>query len=124
MVPGYVNTRNRNSSAIKPTQLNRKSFLIFISLFIILALAPFHCVNALGGVTLTAPTRSSVSVDGVFQPNEWPDGTHLSFNWASSNNSLTGGGNVWVKTNGTDLLVAVGQTVRRSQTRDSTHTTI
>jgi len=49
-----------------------------------------------------------VSIDGVFQPNEWSDGTHLSFNWASNNSSLTGGGNIWVKTNGTDLLIAVG----------------
>jgi hypothetical protein len=89
--------------------LNRKSYLILFSLLIILAFAPFHRVNALGGVNLTAPTRSSVSVDGVFQPNEWSDGTHLSFGWASgSNSSLNGGGNIWVKTNGTDLLVAVG----------------
>ncbi len=65
-------------------------------------------MNALGGVTLTAPTRSSVSIDGVFQPAEWSDGTHLSFNWASNNGSLNGGGNIWVKTNGTSLLVAVG----------------
>jgi hypothetical protein len=99
---------NRHSTAINRRQLNRKSCLILFSLVIILALAPFHRVNALGGVTLTAPTRSSVSIDGVFQPNEWADGTHLSFNWASSNSSLTGGGNIWVKTNGTNLLVAVG----------------
>src|SRR5713226_6979779 len=88
--------------------MNRKSYLTLFSLLTILAFAPFHHANALGGVTLTAPTRSSVSIDGVFQPNEWPDGTHLSFNWASSNSSLTGGGNIWVKTNGTNLLVAVG----------------
>ena len=88
--------------------MNRKSFLILFSLLTILALPQFHHANALGGVTLTAPTRSSVSIDGVLQPNEWPDGTHLSFNWASSNSSLTGGGSIWVKTNGTNLLVAVG----------------
>lgn len=71
------------------------------------ALLPFHRVSAFGGVTLTAPTRSSVSIDGNLQPNEWSDGTHLSFNWASNNASLNGGGGIWVKTNGTLLLIAV-----------------
>ena len=88
--------------------MNRKSSLILLSLLAILASVPIHHAYAFGGVTLTAPTRSSVSVDGTFQPNEWSDGTHLSFNWASNNGSLNGGGNIWVKTNGTALLVAVG----------------
>lgn len=82
--------------------------LILLPLLAILALAPLQRAYGLGGVTLTAPTRSSISVDGAFQPNEWSDGTHLSFSWASNNASLVGGGNIWVKTNGTDLLVAVG----------------
>ncbi len=51
-----------------------------------------------------------MSIDGTFQPAEWSDGTHLSYNWASNNGSLNGGGNIWVKTNGTSLLVAVGAT--------------
>jgi hypothetical protein len=90
--------------------LNRRSSLILFSLLAILALVPIHHANALGGVTLTAPTRSSVSIDGTLQPAEWSDGTHLSFNWASNNGSLNGGGNIWVKTNGTSLLIAVGAT--------------
>ncbi len=49
-----------------------------------------------------------MNIDGTLGPAEWSDGTHLSFNWASNNGSLNGGGNVWTKTNGTDLLVAVG----------------
>ncbi len=65
-------------------------------------------VQGLGGVTLTAPTGSNVNLDGSLGPAEWSDGTHLSFNWASNNASLNGGGNLWVKTNGTDLLIAVG----------------
>lgn len=88
--------------------MKRKHVLIIATLFAVLALPLFHNVYALGGVTLTAPTRSNVSIDGVFQPAEWSDGTHLSFNWASNNGSLNGGGNIWVKTNGTDLLIAVG----------------
>ncbi len=94
---------------ITPSQLKTKSCLVLLSLLTVLSLATFHSAHALGGVTLTAPTRSSVSIDGVLQPNEWADGTHLSFNWATPNNSsLVGGGNIWVKTNGTDLLIAVG----------------
>ena len=88
--------------------MNRKSILILLSLLAVITVVPFHRANALGGVTLTAPTRSNVSIDGTFQPSEWADGTHLSFNWASNNGSFNGGGNIWVKTNGTDLLVAVG----------------
>jgi hypothetical protein len=61
---------------------------------------------------LTAPTRSSVSIDGTFQAAEWSDGTHLAFNWASNNSTLTNAGDIWVKTNGTDLLVAVGSNGR------------
>jgi hypothetical protein len=88
--------------------LKRRSSLILLSLLAILALAPIHHARALGGVTLTAPTRSSVSIDGTLQPNEWSDGTHLAFSWTSNNASLSGGGDIWVKTNGTYLLVAVG----------------
>ncbi len=87
--------------------MNKKRLAILL-LLSVLVFPPLHSARAFGGVTLTAPTRSSVSIDGSFQAAEWSDGTHLSFNWASNNASLTGGGDVWVKTNGTDLLIAVG----------------
>jgi hypothetical protein len=87
--------------------LNKKRLSILL-LLSILVIPPLHPAKALGGVTLTAPTRSSVSVDGVFQAAEWSDGTHLAFNWASNNSTLTNAGDIWVKTNGTYLLIAVG----------------
>lgn len=109
IIAGYNET---NSHRNDPSRilLKKKSVLLLFSLLAVLAIIPFHRAYALGGVTLTAPTRSNVSIDGTFQPSEWADGTHLSFNWASNNGSLNGGGNIWVKTNGTDLLVAVGAT--------------
>ncbi len=84
----------------------RRCFLFFALLFLLLPMS--RPVQGLGGVTLTAPIGSNVNLDGSLGPAEWSDGTHLSFNWASNNASLNGGGNLWVKTNGTDLLVAVG----------------
>ncbi len=61
----------------------------------------------LGGVSLTAYTGTNVNLDGVIGAGEWSDARHLSFPWAYSNSSLTGGGEVWVKNNGTNLLIAV-----------------
>jgi hypothetical protein len=97
--------------------LNRKSSLILFSLLAILVFAPFHRANALGSnTTLTAPTRTSpVSIDGKLDPNEWSDGTHLSQAWtydntSSLNGGLNGGIDMWVKTNGTNLLMEVGTT--------------
>jgi hypothetical protein len=67
-------------------------------------------VHALGGRILTAPDGTHpVTIDGSLGASEWSDATHLSFPWTSNNSSLTSnGGDVWTKTNGTDLLVAVG----------------
>ncbi len=75
---------------------------------LLLALPMVGKVQALGGSTLTAPDGSNVNIDGALGPSEWSDATHLSFPWTSNNASLSGGGSVWVKTNRTDLLVAVG----------------
>ncbi len=86
----------------------KKRLLVLFTLVALLSLPLGGRVHALGGVTLTAPTKSNVTLDGSLGPSEWSDGTHLSFNWGSNNASLNGGGNVWVKTNGTDLLMAVG----------------
>ncbi len=88
--------------------MNKKRLAILL-LLSVLVLPPLHPAKALGGtVSLTAPTRSSISVDGTFQASEWSDGTHLSFGWTSNNSSLTNAGDIWVKTNGTYLLIAVG----------------
>ena len=67
-------------------------------------------VRALGGPTISVPKGSSVSIDGTLQSSEWSDATHLTFNWAWSNSSLTSGGDLWLKNNGTDLLVAATAT--------------
>lgn len=76
-------------------------------MILFLALPFASITHALGGVTLTAYTGSNVVLDGVIGSGEWSDARQLSFNWASSNSSLTGGGDVWVKNNGTNLLIAV-----------------
>jgi hypothetical protein len=86
----------------------KKRLVAFVALILLLGLPMTGRVHALGGSTLTAPNGSNVIIDGSLGPSEWSDGTHLSFNWASNNASLNGGGNVWVKTNQTNLLVAVG----------------
>ncbi len=65
---------------------------------------------------MTSPVGSNVSIDGTLQASEWSDATHLSFNWAWTNSSLTGGGNVWVKNNGTNLLIAVSANGKTNQT--------
>jgi TRAP-type C4-dicarboxylate transport system permease small subunit len=88
--------------------LNRKSSLILLSLFLILALASFHDVKAYGGKILTAPTGKNVKINGNFQAGNWSDATQLSDPWTSNNGSLTTKVQLWVKTNGTDLLIAVG----------------
>jgi len=90
--------------------LNRKSCLILLSLFLILAVAPFQGVRGFGGKTLTAPTISSVvTIDGTFQAGEWSTAKQLSDPWTSDNSSLTSTKvQLWTKTNGTDLLIAVG----------------
>ncbi len=84
----------------------RRYFLLSALAFLLLPM--YGPVQGLGGVTLTAPTGSNVNLNGSLGPAEWSDGTHLSFNWASNNASLNGAGNLWVKTNGTDLLIGVG----------------
>jgi len=85
-----------------------KRFVALVAMILLLGFPMTEKVHALGGSTLTAPNGSNVNLDGSLGPAEWSDGTHLSFNWASNNASLNGGGNVWVKTNQTNLLVAVG----------------
>jgi hypothetical protein len=74
---------------------------------LLLVLPMIGRVQALGGTNLTAPDGSNVSIDGSLGASEWSDATHHSFPWTSNNASLNGGGNVWVKTNRTDLLLAV-----------------
>jgi hypothetical protein len=89
--------------------LNRRSSLILFSLFLILALTAFHDVKAFGGKTLTAPTASNVTIDGNFQAGEWSDARQLSDPWTYNNGSLTSTKvQLWTKTNGTDLLIAIG----------------
>ncbi len=96
--------------------LQKRRLLPFI-LVLFLVFPPVHHVNALGGSTLTAPTRSNVSIDGTMEPSEWSDATHLSFGWTSNNSSLTGGGDVWVKNNRTDLLLGVGANGKTNRTQ-------
>ena len=86
----------------------RKRLIGLFTMALLLALPMAGRVQALGGSNLTAPDGSNVNIDGSLGPAEWSDGTHLSFPWTANNASLTGGGNLWVKTNRTDLLVAVG----------------
>ncbi len=83
----------------------RARLLLFTVLLLPLVLPNF--VYGLGGVTLSAYKGSSVSVDGVLGAAEWSDARHLSFGWVWNNSSLVGGGDLWVKNNGTSLLVAV-----------------
>jgi hypothetical protein len=73
---------------------------------VLLFLSTAGPVRAVGGPTTTVPKGSSASMDGTLQSSEWSDATHLSFNWASSNSSLTSGGDLWLKNNGTNLMIA------------------
>jgi len=82
-----------------------RQFLALV--LIVLAIRLIIPVHALGGPIIEAPLGSNVSVDGTSQSSEWSDATHLSFNWAWSNSSLTSGADLWLKNNGTNLLIAV-----------------
>jgi hypothetical protein len=86
--------------------------MILFCLFLTLAIAPFQGVKAFGGKILTAPTASTVTIDGNFQAGEWSDARQLSDPWTFNNGSLTGTNGakiqLWTKTNGTYLLIAVG----------------
>jgi hypothetical protein len=88
----------------------KKQALILFLLLIILALPRFDRANAATGcVTFAAPTGSiPVTINGALEPNEWSDASHLSFGWTGNNSTLNNGAEIWVKTNGTDLLIAVG----------------
>ena len=83
------------------------------STFILLFLLTPASVRALGGPNIVAYEGSNVSIDGTFQTSEWSDAAHVSFNWAWTNSSLANNADLWIKNNGTNLLVAVsaaGQT--------------
>src|SRR2546426_555930 len=75
-------------------------------MMVLLILSSTGPARALGGPTISVPKGSSISIDGTLQSSEWSDATHLGFNWAWSNSSLTSGGDVWLKNNGTNLLIA------------------
>lgn len=68
-------------------------------------------MNAVGGPTITAVYGSTVTINSNFQPAQWADATHLRFQWAiGSNSSLVSPGNIWLKNDGTNLLIAINST--------------
>ena len=85
-------------------------FLVLVVLFALPVVG--RSAHALGGSTISAPLGSNVTVDGILDPSEWSDATHVSFSWAWSNSSLSSQADLWVKNNGTNLLVAASATGR------------
>ncbi len=99
----------------------RRKYTLFAFVVLIILASPTRA-HALGGVPLTAFTGSNVTVDGVNSGSEWSDAFHQGFAWTGNNSSLTSGGDLWVKNNGTSLLIAVetnGQATRSQADFDS-----
>ncbi len=91
----------QNESSMPP---RHKAILLVAALLLVLSLAT--SVRGLGGTNMSAFTGSNVNIDGTSGPGEWSDAYHLNFAWAWNNSSLTGGA-LWLKNNGTDLLLLV-----------------
>lgn len=81
--------------------------ILLVALILLVSFTAVGRVRALGGPSITAVIGSSISVDGTIQASEWSDATHLSILWQLSNSSLTSTGDLYVKNDGTNLLVAL-----------------
>lgn len=87
------------------------SRILLVAILVLLTVPFLSRVNAVGGPTITAVYGNTVTINSNFQPGQWTDATHLRFQWAIGNNSsLASPGNIWLKNDGTNLLIAINST--------------
>jgi hypothetical protein len=102
-----------------------KSRLVLVGIILLLAIPAISRVHAVGGPVLTAVYGSTVTIDGTLQPAEWSDATHVNIIWQENNSSLTGVPGLYVKNDGTNLLIALtanGTTIQGSSSNVYTYT--
>jgi hypothetical protein len=99
--------------------------IVLVTVFLLILLPFIAHVNAVGGPVITAVLGSNVTIDGTLQPGEWSDATHLNIVWQGSNSSLTGPASLYLKNNGTNLLIAAsanGTTIQGTSSNVYTYT--